>query len=105
MLSLHPQSAFQGSSGGCWGESAAVCVPNPQRPFAWHRKTIKTVTVASLQAKGGQGALQKRNCQNRHEGYPPLKLKIPFSEEIPPSAHAHAENAGQNTENSENVAY
>ena len=37
MLSQYPQSAFQGLSGVGGGGSAAVCDPNPPRPFAQYR--------------------------------------------------------------------
>ena len=37
MLSQHPWSAFQGSAGVTRGGSAAVCDPNPPRPFARYR--------------------------------------------------------------------
>ena len=37
MLSRYPQSAFQGFSGSLRGGSAAVCDPNPARPFARSR--------------------------------------------------------------------
>ena len=40
MLSQYPQSAFQGSLRVAGGGSAAVCNPNPPRPFA--RKRIKS---------------------------------------------------------------
>ena len=37
MLSQYPQSGFQGSLRGSPGGSAAVCDPNPPRPFARSR--------------------------------------------------------------------
>ena len=40
MLSQYPQSAFQGVLRGALGGSAAVCDPNPPRPFARSRLEI-----------------------------------------------------------------
>ena len=37
ILSQYPQSAFQGLCGGHERGSAAVCDPNPPRPFARYR--------------------------------------------------------------------
>ena len=42
MLSQHPQSAFQGFPRVAGG-SAAVCDPNPPRPFARSRGKIQTL--------------------------------------------------------------
>ena len=57
MPSQHPQSAFQGSSGVPRGGSAAVCDPNPPRPFARYRNSLLKISqgIPKNQGKEGQG--------------------------------------------------
>ena len=47
MLSQYAQSAFRGFPGGPQRGSAAVCDPNPPRPFARYRKKITKVLGVS----------------------------------------------------------
>ena len=48
MQTQYPQSAFQGSSGGPQRRSAAVCDPNPPRPFARYRYAVAILSFGTL---------------------------------------------------------
>ena len=43
MLAQCPQSAFQGVSGGRQGGLAAVCDPNPTRPFVQYGQIVAPI--------------------------------------------------------------
>ena len=51
MLSQYPQSAFQGFCGDHQKGSAAVCDPNPPRPFARSRSTTARLLIARLRGR------------------------------------------------------
>ena len=67
ILSQYPQSAFQGLCAGHERGSAAVCDPNPPRPFARYRFEQGRV-LTPLPGGGGSLAWVRKNFLLREPG-------------------------------------